>query len=521
METSLLVGDEALRALADNAFRASYNRLYERCPWATAFQHLDFLDVWYAVYRQPYAPILALVHRHGELCGALALARSATGGLVAAGAHQAEYQGWLSEAATSDAVAEGIFMALRRAFPGRTLRLRYLPPGVPPLSDARHLSLTAHPRPFIDTARAVLRTKQRNKINNLNRLGTLHFEQLTALADYRRYQEAIELQYNLRQGCADLSRGFLADPHKRAFHERLFERGLLHVTLLRLDDELLAANLGLHGRDQVHLGVFSSHVYRRYSKRSPGIVHILLLAEHLRAQGIGQLDLTPGGEYKDEVANVHDIAHTLTVHPGRAAVWSAGLRGAVRRAGKSLLMHTGVAPADLCQRLALLSSPKTPKPVLLGVPAGAAWGDPLAARDPLPDILLYRPTSRGQPGRAVFLRQAVAHLEAGHRLFTQPHDGALRAWAFARLPGRGEADEAGRALPTGAALVQHLGFARGTPQAERALFVRAILAVLAQEPAVRSLWVEARGPAQRRLLTGLGLCTRGAAADLRAQPRPS
>lgn len=521
METSLLVGDEALRTLADDAFRASYARLYERCPWATAFQHLDFLDVWYAVYRQSHAPILALVHRRGELYGALPLARSATGGLVAAGAHQAEYQCWLSEAAASNVVAEGIFTALRRAFPGRTLQLRYLPPGVPPLSDARHLSLTAHPRPFIDTARAVLRTKQRNKINNLNRLGTLHFEQLTALADYRRYQDAIELQYNLRQGFADLSRGFLADPHKRALHERLFERGLLHVTLLRLDDELLAANLGLHGRNQVHLGVFSSHVYRRYSKRSPGIVHILLLAEHLRAQGIGQLDLTPGGEYKDEVANARDTAYTLTVHPGRAAAWSAGLRGAVRRAGKAALMHTGVAPAGLRQRLALPSFGKAPTPVLLGAPAGADWGHPPPARDPLPDILLYHPTSRGQPGRAAFLRQAVAHLEAGQRLFTQAHDGALRAWAFAWLPGGDEADEARAALPSGAVLVQHLGFARGAPEEQRARFVREILAALAQEPAVRSLWVEARGPAQRRLLTGLGLCTSGSAGSLRAQPRPT
>ena len=54
-----------------------------------------------------------------------------SGELVAAGAHQAEYQVWMCEAELADTFPGQAFRLLRKLFPTSTLKLSYLPAETP------------------------------------------------------------------------------------------------------------------------------------------------------------------------------------------------------------------------------------------------------------------------------------------------------------------------------------------------------------------------------------------------------
>src|SRR5207244_8515038 len=103
------------------------------------------------------------------------------------------------------------------------------------------------------------------------------------------------------------------DPLRKQFLLGLMRTpGLLHATVLRHNDAVVAANLGIGGKDTVYLGIFSHDV--RYAKESPGKLQLVLLGDHLAQTGYRALDLTPGDDaYKAAFANDAAEVYRLTV----------------------------------------------------------------------------------------------------------------------------------------------------------------------------------------------------------------
>ena len=55
-----LLGEPALAWAAHAEHRRQWLSLYDACPWATAFQHPSYLDVWFRHYGQQWTPLLLL-----------------------------------------------------------------------------------------------------------------------------------------------------------------------------------------------------------------------------------------------------------------------------------------------------------------------------------------------------------------------------------------------------------------------------------------------------------------------------
>src|SRR5207237_571175 len=95
----------------------------------------------------------------------------------------------------------------------------------------------------------------RSKINRLGRFGSLRFERLTTVDELKAAFETIIAQYDFRQGAVFGVCPFQSDRLKLAFHLRLMRiPGLLHATVLKAGDRLLAAHLGVADRGIVYGG---------------------------------------------------------------------------------------------------------------------------------------------------------------------------------------------------------------------------------------------------------------------------
>src|SRR5204862_461655 len=110
-----------------------------------------------------------------------------------------------------------------------------------------------------------------------------------------------------------------AAPHALAAESPTRPLQLLHVTAMRVDDELVAAHIGVRSRNTVLVGMPAQSP--RYARHSAGKLLFFELALLLEQEGVDALDLTPGGEYKDRFATRFDEASTLTVVFSRAGAW--------------------------------------------------------------------------------------------------------------------------------------------------------------------------------------------------------
>src|SRR5262245_23394247 len=120
MQVSLRTGGEAYLVLEDGNFMKSWQALFEKCLWSTPFQDYRYVNAWYRIYKDHFEPvILCEFASDGNLIGLLALATfRESGKLVVAGAHQAEYQVWLSIPEHSTSFIEKALQILDTMYPG-------------------------------------------------------------------------------------------------------------------------------------------------------------------------------------------------------------------------------------------------------------------------------------------------------------------------------------------------------------------------------------------------------------------
>ena len=489
MPIEIVDAGEATTLLGATSFAGEWRSLWDRCPWATPFQGPDFAATWYAIYREQFTPLLVASRGgDGRLDGLLPLARTRDGGrLFAAGAHQAEYQGWVCGPDSADAFAPEALAVLRGTFPGRGLTLRYLPPGTPvgwlrssPLRRVCDLSI--HPRPIMRLGadrrieERLRKSGNRNRLNHLKRTGPLDFARVTDVAELQAVLDEMIPWHDLRQAAAYGVVPFGGDPLKRPFHVALMARpGLLHVTVHRAGSRLVSAQIHVRGRAEVHSGILAHHP--EFARDSPGKLHTLLLAQMLAREGCERLDLTAGGDvYKEVWAGERDEVATFRMAPSAPARWASWAHGRVVTKAKRTLRSVGVSEKGVRSfgNLARRLHPRRTPALVLDVarawlgrcretriyaahpPGIPAQGDAALVRCDAPGDLLRHIASDRWPRRREFLSAAWSRAERGHRVYTCAEAGRLLLVAWLAGPqSRLEVDEAGPGfeLPPGCACV--------------------------------------------------------------------
>src|SRR5579884_1457672 len=192
MKLEIIRGANAQHRLSEAGLLSSWNALYDRCEWSTAFQKSEFVRTWYSVYGCRYDPLVITgVSGESTLTGFWALAVDCGAGeLIPCGWPNAEYYCWLADRDASNEFITRALSQLWWQFPKGKLALLFLPPGTPlDWVSARHKALKrVVPRPIRDlsqdTSAASLRKKSnRSRLRRLERLGPVEFRQIQSRAE--------------------------------------------------------------------------------------------------------------------------------------------------------------------------------------------------------------------------------------------------------------------------------------------------------------------------------------------------
>lgn len=349
MIINMIYGKKAFSLLAEKSFCQNWELLFEKCPWATAFQSRAFISTWYEVYREQYLPVLLVSYSDvGRFNGLLPLALSNhSDEIVVAGAWQAEYQCWLSDLEHGNKFIIEAIKSVRQHFSNKTLIFRFIPPQAPIgwLTSNRGMNfpylLEEHACPIIDLKEisrvedSLRKKSNKSRLNRLKKLGHLRFERIEDVAVLSPFLDDIIDYYDFRQGATSGVLPFRDDHLKRSFHIAMMEkRGLLHVTVLQVNDRIIAAHMGVCSKKMVHLGIIAHSPFE--ARHSPGKLHILLLSKMLSEEGYHRFDLTPSGAYKSRFASMHDRVFSLTIFASQSKL-SLSL---IKRKARSFVRRT-------------------------------------------------------------------------------------------------------------------------------------------------------------------------------------
>jgi CelD/BcsL family acetyltransferase involved in cellulose biosynthesis len=360
MGMKIIRGTAAHCLLAEESFRAEWSALAAQCPWATAFQSPAFAVDWYRTYVQQFQPIFILSRNiEGRLTGLLPLALCrAKGKLVAAGSHQAEYQAWLCLPESEESFPREAFDLVRREFPSASLQFRYVPAQVPLgwLSDSRQKKVTllkACRRPLLtfgdgsEVEKSLRKSGNKNRLRQLKKIGPIEFKRVTDPAEFAELLDVMARYHDCRHLAVRGSAPFLTDRQKKRFHLAIMnEPGLLHITVLKVGDQIASAQLNMIRNKEVQLFLIAHNP--TLAPFSPGKLHILFLAQLLKREGYEQLDLTPGGDaFKERFATAADQVHTLTIFPTPASRMRGMVGAAMQDTARVALKKLALEPARL------------------------------------------------------------------------------------------------------------------------------------------------------------------------------
>jgi CelD/BcsL family acetyltransferase involved in cellulose biosynthesis/RimJ/RimL family protein N-acetyltransferase len=464
IEIKLLLETAAHEALRDTAFQATWQRLYDLCPWGTVLQSPDFCLPWYELYSELYKPLLVTAtDGDGNLVGLFTLALGKRHGeMVVAGAQMAEYQVWISTPEMGNRFIEAALDALRERFPGQSLRLLFLPSKAPlewlaadrTWAKACHWRTISHPLMAIsDGARfrdSLKKKSNKSRLNRLKQMGEVRLQRLTTAGELDAVLDEIYTLTHFRLAAFHrVEVPAQPDPLQRALYLRLIEAPrMVHATLLRAGAQIVAAHVGVYNRDEVLLGILAYSPFA--AKHSPGKLHILLLGDELAKEGITTFDLTPGGEYKDNFATHADTAYVLNIFFSQKSHLRYKATRLAVDSSKKLFGAAGLTPEqvkDVIHRgrhkLARTKFSRLPQKVIgtmrkrmwytgemriyaMEADAVAQLPNPRAMkRDCLEDLLAYEPAEGWQPPKDEFLRHTAEGLESGAHIYTYAEAGRL------------------------------------------------------------------------------------------------
>lgn len=473
-QVDLLIGDQVYRLLDDATFKESWHNLYSACAWATAFQSWEFIVSWYHVFRSDYIPVLLKSEQEGRLTGLLAMAipasdrsnaegRQGSVRIVGAGEYEAEYHCWIAEPDTNDFFITNALTKLLQHYPKARIMFRFMPPGTPLAwhdQNPKWQSLSvkqAFRRPLLEIkspeAEKAFRinNQYKTKLNRLKKLGTVKFERVTDPGVFEAVLPELALQYDFRQGGLFNKNQFRDKPLKAEFMKMLFKNGLLHVTLLRVNDDIIGSMVAVADRGWVYLQGINTHS-PFYARHSPGILHFLNLGQLLAHEGVDVFDLTPGGDtYKERLATSHDQVYGLLI------TGSKGFRfkRLIKKELQDYLVRTGRRPMTVELQIKkqvyllknhlrrakksgyvkvirqLLSSDKKGSPEQLYVKdleANSRFSAMHIQKNNLNDILDFEKDETLT--RWEFMENTMRLFETGHHAYTWAKEGRLMACAW-------------------------------------------------------------------------------------------
>ncbi len=106
---------------------------------------------------------------------------------------------------------------------------------------------------------------------------------------------------------------------KKDLLKALFRLQLLHVSVLKVNEKIIAAVIAITEKDWLCLAGINCHSPFNARLYSPGLMHFILLAKLLKEEGITWFDLTPGYDtYKEELANRHHEVKELLISNSRS-----------------------------------------------------------------------------------------------------------------------------------------------------------------------------------------------------------
>ncbi|GAB3662511.1 hypothetical protein GCM10028791_37600 [Echinicola sediminis] len=275
---------------------------------------------------------MVVSYSEGQLTGLLSMVldtplkpvpnRELKGKIVGAGQYESEYQSWLASTENTDEFIQESLLLLKKEFPQCDIYFRFLTPKVP--KDWLYANkdwknkfvIQAYKRPLVrmndpEIDKLFRKKEFKNKYNRLKRQGELVFEQIKNPQQFEQVLPILIEQFEFRQRAMFNKSQFSDNPIKEKFIHALFEQGLLHATVLKVNDHIVASILGLTKNNRYHLGAINTHS-PVYGNHSPGFVHFILLCELLSQNKEMVFDLTPGGDpYKERMANDHDYVEEL------------------------------------------------------------------------------------------------------------------------------------------------------------------------------------------------------------------
>ena len=517
--------------------------------------------IWFHVVRQLSEAVRArlgpLRAQDGRLDGLLALAASSeNGGLVVAGAGQAEYQAWVCPSDLGDTFAWNAVQSLQRMFPGAVLTFRYLPPGTHTAwlaaPEAKQTCrLEVHRRPLLlfgdgeEITRSLKKKHNKTRLNRLKRIGTLEFKRIVDFNEFEEIIDEIIGCYDFRLSAIYNSAPFRDDQFKKPFHLAMMKwPDLLHVTVLKVGDQLASAHINTCGIKEVHLGILAHNPWLAH--HSPGAFHIYFLSQLLMKEGYEQLDLTPGADpYKSDFANSFDEVHTLTVFPSPRQCMTEDIRKRIRTTTRKALTAARVSPDRVTS---FWNKLKEVHPVRDA--AGFLWSpgrwmghrrevrlysyeavkvrgiDILTTihRDSLEDLLGYEPAEMWQ-SRQRFASTSLARLKAGQHVYTYVEEGRLLHYGWlAERPDQSLLSESCQSFalpPNSAYLFDFYTF----PQARgRGLYTQCLqkmLSDLAHMPGTDKMYIAVRGDDEpaRLAIENLGFTYERSLTEMRQSGR--
>ncbi|WP_266204900.1 GNAT family N-acetyltransferase [Pontibacter kalidii] len=496
----LLAGHDALELLSDPTFQAAWNELYESCPWATVFQSKTFVLTWYSLYTEEYLPILVKSSTNDKLTGLLLLAKSNKGTIVGAGANRAEYQTWLAEAAEGVKFIKEALGEVRKAFPTCDIILKFIPPNVP-LEWARKEApwrricvLRAFNQPLweLENEKIARRLKkQKSKINHLKKLGELTLEVITTVEQFRSIIDFIIIQSDFRKGAIYNTTPFQEDPQRKELLLKLFEKDFLHVSIIKLNEKIIAAKVATKADNCIISQGVSSYA-PAYAPYSPGMLHFLFLAKRLMHEGCSTFDLTPGEDaFKKELATKNLLASELHITGTAKSLVTARCTklyfdNVVKKKAKiyALFSRIGISPKTLRQTIRKIKIvAETVRHTKPNDSEATLWGSQFLLKsrislkykvfkirassvaklkenikiDDLEDLLKYDSSSKLLRGE--FLTNAMGKFELGQHAYTLTEGTCLLCCVWVKEQARnskGSAVELKHAIPDGSKLIYNV-----------------------------------------------------------------
>jgi CelD/BcsL family acetyltransferase involved in cellulose biosynthesis len=337
---------DAWALLCNHKFVSSWQELFDACPWTTTFQSPGFVCTWFEHYQSQFSPVLIYQATGERLTALLILGQSISAHkLVIAGGYQAEYQAWLERPDEQGNFIQQALETVATSLPGYNLAFKYLPDQAPiehiktTGKLTRRIRVTPQPRLYIhlsqESVNQIFSSKRNQRsLKQLTKSGELKFTRITDPRLLDTIFDEIIAFYDFRQGAVHDRFPFLRDAAKKPFHLDLLTKcpELLHVTVTTLDGKILAAHIGIVSNKQVHLGIITYSPF--YGHYSPGIVHLMLLCQHLHREGFTNFDLTPGTDpAKERFANQCDQVSIFTLYRG----WQACLIATLKAKGVDTL----------------------------------------------------------------------------------------------------------------------------------------------------------------------------------------